>query len=259
MLVGLLFAVSRAVAAGPVACKDGAIIDLNVTPVVTLDGAADTAFVIGVQGAAETVDIVTLKPPGFAAPAWAFEAARYLEAKGLAPSVLKQGGYLRLRYGTDMESEFELATECLLAYDAAAVSALVAKATRAEDNEHQAMASVMICDPQGSREHAIRAKPPAEDIRIPIGPAAQGDAVMTITVSEAASYASVAEQRVVIKGGKFSSVDAGSGGIFCDAKSFDALCVKPEAVFAKTKDAAFVVSTEVDFFELVLSSCTVSR
>lgn len=259
MFLATVVASSFAATPAPVACRGGNIIDLNVTPIVSIDATSTSAFVTRVQGSAETVDIADLRPSGFSASSWTFAAADYLESKGVARGALEHGGYLKVHHGTDLDSEFEISTECLLTYDAAAVQALIGKATLATANDRKELAQVMECDPRGSQDHVIRAGKPATDIKVPVGQAAQSDAVMTITISADGTMADMGSQRITIKGGKFASAEVGTPGLFCAAKSFDDMCVKPEVAFAMTNDAPFVVETEVDWSETILTRCTVSR
>lgn len=255
--LGTLFIV-RAFAATP-ACKDGSVIDLNVNPVVSVDAASEGAFVTVEGGKDASPDIVELMSPGFAASGWAFSGAAYLEGKGLTRAALERGGYLRLQHGIFLESEDELSTECLLTYDVAPLEVRLAEEKLAAAKKRQEMQTMLVCDPEGTHQHAIKAPQPTGSIKVPPGQAAQGDAVLTLTVATSGEFQIIGEQTVKIAGGKFVSAASSTPVVFCDAHSFDGLCVNTEAIFALTKGAAFSVSTGVDWDEQTLSECAVSR
>lgn len=258
-IVYLFLSVAIASEPKPIACKHGAVIDLNVHPLVWIDGESDSAFLIPGPGPGGAVGMATLGSTGFVSSGWSFSADTYLEANGTPKEALKKGAYLRLQHGTDLESEFELSTDCYLTYDAAPVVASLALVVHAGGNKAGDMVKLMVCDPEGSLGHAITATTPAGDVGVPVGQAAQGDDVMTISVSGVADSASLGTQRVTIRKDKFAGAQADPAGMFCAAQSFAELCVKPEVVFALTKGAPFEISTEVDSYAMLLSRCTVSR
>ncbi len=253
------FLMAPAFAAAPPACKDGAVIDLNVNPVVSVDAASEGAFVTVEGGKAASPDHVDLMSSGFTASAWVFSGAAYLEGKGLTRAALERGGYLRLQHGVFLESEGEISTECLLTYDVAPLEVRLAEEKLAAAKKRQAMETLLVCDPEGTLQHAIKAPQPTGAIKVPPGQAAQGDAVLTLTVATSGEFKIIGEQTVKIAGGKFVSATSSAPAVFCEAHSFGDLCVNTEAVFALTKDAAFSVSTGVDWDEQTLSECAVSR
>ncbi|MDP2307875.1 MAG: hypothetical protein Q8P18_17750 [Pseudomonadota bacterium] len=257
-----LFLVASASAATPPDCKDGALIDLNVNPVVSVDPGSDEAIVSIVEvGKPATYDPSPLAPPvGFVASSWSFTAEAYLETKGLTRGALERGGFVRLQHGIELESDGGYSTDCLLTYDAAPVEVRLAEEKLAAAKKRVTMQSVMVCDPDGTREHTIKAPSPASALKVPPGQAAQGDGSLIISVSaDGGDHSTLGQQTVKLAGGKFVSAASTVPGVFCDARSFADLCVNTEAVFSLTKGAPFSVSVEVDWYEMVLSECTVSR
>jgi hypothetical protein len=199
-------------------------------------------------------------PPGFTVSSWSFAAEGYLETKGLKRGALERGGFIRLQHGIFLESEGGYSTDCLLTFDAAPVEVRLAEEKLAAAKKRVTMQSVMVCDPDGTREHAIKAPQPAKALKVPPGQAAQGDGTLIVYVMEdGGQHQEYAQQRVKIAEGKFVSATSTVPGVFCDARSFADLCVNTEAVFTLSKGAPFNVSTEVDRYEMMLSGCTVSR
>ena len=238
------------------ACEGGAVIDLNLHSVVTLSQYAEEVHV-ALEGSVAKLDR-DYAPAGFSSEEKTFTVQAFLDSKALARTALEKGGYLRVINGMFLESEGGFQEECLLTYEAAPVEVMVAQQRLAEAQKKAAMTSLMVCDPDGSREHSIKAPPPAGRIKVPIGQAAQGDGVMSILV-ESTDYKSIASQAVTIQGGRFTSASEDSLGIFCQASSFEDLCVNTEVAFAQTGGQPFRISTEVDWYGMSLSGCTVSR
>ncbi|MES2641050.1 MAG: hypothetical protein V4850_16285 [Myxococcota bacterium] len=96
-----LLLIAAASAATPPECKDGALIDLNVHPVVSVDPGSDEVIVSIVEGGKEpTYDPSGLAPPpGFTVSSWSFAAEGYLETKGLKRGALERGGFIRVQHG----------------------------------------------------------------------------------------------------------------------------------------------------------------
>ncbi|MES2641049.1 MAG: hypothetical protein V4850_16280 [Myxococcota bacterium] len=147
-----------------------------------------------------------------------------------------------------------------MTFDAAPVEVRLAEEKLAAAKKRVTMQSIMVCDPDGTREHAIKAPQPAKALKVPPGQAAQGDGTLIIYVIEdGGQHQEYGQQRVKIAEGKFVSATSTVPGVFCEARSFADLCVNTEAVFTLSKGAPFSVSTEVDWYEMMLSGCTVSR
>jgi len=258
MSVLMLTVAAAAAVASPPVCEGGAVIDLNLHPVVSLAEYAEEVAVWYEDGK-DRIDHDYDVPVGFSAEARTFDAKTYLDSKGLTRAAIEKGGYLRFRNGSFLFSEGGFEEQCLLTYDKPPVDVMVAEQKLEEARKKQAMASVMICDPDETRSHAIKAPGPAGPIKIPIGQAAQNDTVFTISVSQAEDYRALGTQTVKIAGGKFVSAVSEPAGMFCSATSFDDMCVNTEAVFALTGWKPFTVNAEVDWYEMVLARCTVSR
>lgn len=258
MLFALVFS-GLATAAAPPACKDGAIIDLNVDPVVSIVPTSEDAILTIEGGKTTKEDRVSLASPGFVTTGMTFSASEYLARNGLNRQALERGGFLRVIHGIFLESEGESSTECLLTFDAPPVQVRIAEEQLAAAKRRQQMQSVMECDPQGTRDHAIKAPQPAKAIRIPPGQGAQGDGVLTIFISTAKDFTTIGEQKIQVAGGKMVSSKTATPALFCEPRGLTDLCVNTEDVFTLTGNGPFNVSTEVDWFEMSLSSCTVSR
>ena len=259
IMLPLAYLLTSIASASPSPCAGGQLIDLGASPSITMDGQSQGAWLTfeGQSKPSEAL-IEEFGLPGLASSGWIFTPLDYLEWKGIPPSVLRSGGALRIDHGVNIGTELERTDSCVVTLDPAPASIRIAEEQLQLAKKKAAMLSVMVCDPEQTLDHKIKVAPGAAQISVPVGQANQGEGVLTILV-ETSEYSSIGHQDVIVKGGKFVSASASNPALFCPATSFDTMCVNTEEAFKITGNKPFRVSTEVDWFEMSLTGCTVSR
>lgn len=254
MLAWILFA--HLAAASPPLCERGAVIDLNHHPVVALGDSSEEARV-SLENSASRLE-TDYAPSGFDFTAHTFTAQAFLDSKALTRKALENGGYLHVAHGIGLESCDSWVATCTVTYDPAPVEVVLAEQALAKAKKAAAMASVMICDPERTREHRIKAPAPAGPIKVPAGQATQGDNVWTIWINPPFTRQSWS-QVVAIKDDRLVSATSDNDGLFCKPTGLDDLCVNTEAVFALTDGKPFSISTTVKDYFKTLRYCEVTR
>jgi len=258
-MLPLALIVTASASALPPPCAGGVVIDLGATPSIVLDGASQFAR-LSFEGRAKPLEarIEEFDVPGLKSSGWTFSPLEYLEWKGLSDGLLRAGGALRISHGVNLDTELERTETCIVTLDPGPVSVRVAQEQLDAAKKKAAMLSVMICDPNETREHKIKAPVGSGSIKIPIGQAGQNEGLFAIRV-ETSDSNSLGHQEVTVKGGKFAGASSTTPDLFCNATSFDTMCVNTDMVFKLSGDQSFRISTEVDWFEMILTACLVSR
>ncbi len=261
MIPHVLLLVGASLAANPPVCEGGAVIDLNLHPVVALAEYADQLSIDLEGGPAQMERVGSYDTPvGYSSEARTLDVQVFLESKGLSRSALERGGHLLVHNGMFMFDEGGFTERCMLTYDKPSLDVVVAEQQLEEAKRAAARASVLECSPSGDTTmHAIKAPAPAKSIAIPGQHVAMvEDGTLSISISTP-EHQSIARLDVTIQGEKLAATSPDPAGLFCAASKLEDLCVNTEKVFTLTGGTPFEIYLDFTGSMYLLGRCSVTR